>query len=155
MSEKVVCNSACLIALERISRLELLSLCFESVTIPPAVQEEFGSSTEWLGVQGAQNAAVVTSLKTQIGEGESEAIALAMELGDVLILLDDKKARRIAKQIGLKVMGTVGLLLRAKRKGVVTEIKPILDELQEAGFRISEALYQEALRLAREIIDGT
>ena len=71
-----------------------------------------------------------------------------MELGDVFIVLDDKKARRIAKQLGLKVIGTVGLLLRAQ-KGKVTEIKPILDALQEVDFRISDTLYQEALRLAK------
>ena len=58
---------------------------------------------------------------------------------------------QIAKQLGLKVIGTVGLLLRAQKKGIVAEIKPILDALHDVDFRMSETLYQEALRLAQEI----
>ena len=85
-----------------------------------------------------------------MGDGESEAIALAMELDDVVLVLDDKKARRIAKQLDLKVIGTVGLLLRAKKRGIVAEIKPVLDALQNAGFRIAAPLYQKALKLASE-----
>lgn len=150
MSENAVSNSACLIALGRIGRLDLLSKSFETVNIPPAVQSELGRNIKWLIVKSVQNKAVVNSLKTQLDDGESEAIALAMELGDVFIVLDDKKARRIAKQLGLKVIGTVGLLLRAKKKCIVTEIKPILDALQEVDFRISDTVYQEALRLAEE-----
>jgi predicted nucleic acid-binding protein len=83
-------------------------------------------------------------------EGEAEAIALAMELGDVLLILDDKKARRVAQQIGLKVIGTVGMLLRAQRDGVIAEIKPLLTALVQADFRISDPIIQEALRLSGE-----
>ncbi|NIR49165.1 DUF3368 domain-containing protein [candidate division KSB1 bacterium] len=72
------------------------------------------------------------------------------ELADVLIVLDDKKARRIAKQLGLKVIETVGLLLRAKKKAIIAEIKPILDDLQNVDFRIAKILYQKALRLTKE-----
>lgn len=152
MSENAVSNSSCLIALEKIGQMDLLSKSFDSVIIPPAVQSEFGQNIDWLIVKSVQNNAVVNSLKTQIGDGESEAIALAMEEGtDVFIVLDDKKARRIAKQLGLKVIGTVGLLLRAKKKGIVTEIKPILNALQDVDFRIAETLYKKALRLAKEV----
>ena len=151
MSENAVSNSSCLIALEKIGRLDLLSKSFGTVNIPPAVQSELDQNIDWLIVKSVINKAVVNSLKTQIDDGESEAIALAMELADVFIVLDDKKARRIAKQLGLKIIGTIGLLLRAKKKDIVTEIKPILDALHGVDFRIGEALYQEALRLAREI----
>lgn len=151
MSENAVSNSSCLIALEKIGRLDLLSKVFDTVNIPPAVQSELGQKTDWLIVKTVENKAVVNSLKTQIGDGESEAIALAIEMADVLLVLDDKKARRIAKQLGLNVIGTVGLLLRAKNRGILTEIKPMLDALQAVGFRIAAALYQEALRLAKEI----
>ncbi|MHB2151039.1 DUF3368 domain-containing protein [Calditrichota bacterium LG25] len=150
MSENAVSNSSCIIVLEKIGRLDLLSESFDTVNIPPAVQSELGQNIDWLIVKSVQNRALVSSLNTQIDDGESEAIALAMEEENVFIVLDDKKARRIAKQLGLKVIGTVGLLLRAKKRGIVTEIKPILDALQEVDFRIGETLYQEALRLAKE-----
>lgn len=89
------------------------------------------------------------TLQTQFGNGESEAMALAIELNELLVL-DDKKARRIAHQIGIEIIGTVGVLLRAKTKGIISTIKPILDELNAVDFRISPALYQQALRLAQE-----
>lgn len=98
-----------------------------------------------------QNLAVAATLKTQVDEGEAEAIALAMELGDVFLILDDRKARQLALQLNLKVIGTVGMLLRAKGKGIITEIKPLLAALNQADFRISEPLIQNALRIAGEL----
>ena len=151
MNEKARSNSSCLIALEKIGQMDLLSKSFDAVIVPPAVQSEFGHNIDRLIVKTVQNRAVLRSLQTQIGDGESEVIALAMEMADVLVVLDDKKARRIAKQLQLQVIGTGGLLLRAKRKGIVTEIKPLLDALQDVDFRIAETLYKKALQLANEV----
>ena len=151
MSEQTVTNSTCLIGLERIGRLDILPQVFSNVMIPLAVQAEVGLSADWLKVRAVQNIAVVATLKTQGDDGEAEAIALAMELGDVLIILDDRNARRIAQQLNLKVIGTVGMLLRAKQKGVIAEIKPLLTALSQADFRISASLVGNALRLAGEL----
>lgn len=74
-----------------------------------------------------------------------------MESEDIFVILDDRNARRIAEQLSLKVIGTVGMLLRAKQKGVITEIKPLLTALNQADFRISEAIVQKALRIAGEL----
>lgn len=146
-----VTNSTCLIGLERIERLDILPQVFSSVTIPTAVSIEVGFEVDWLRVRPVQNLAVAATLKTQVDEGEAEAIALAMELGDVFIILDDRKARQLALQLNLKVIGTVGMLLRAKGKGMITEIKPLLAALNQANFRISEPLIQNALRIAGEL----
>ncbi len=151
MNVPTVTNSTCLIGLERIGRLDILPQVFFPVTIPLAVQAEVGLSAEWLTVQAVKNLAVVATLKTQIDAGEAEAIALAMELENVFIILDDRNARRIAQQLGLKVIGTVGMLLRAKQKNVIPEIKPLLTALEAADFRIAEPLVQNALRLAGEL----
>ncbi len=151
MSEQTVTNSTCLIGLERIGRLDILPQVFSTVMIPLAVQAEVGLSADWLKVRAVQNIAVVATLKTQVDDGEAEAIALAMELGDVLIILDDRNARRIAQQLNLKVIGTVGMLLPAKQKGVIAEIKPLLNALSQADFRISASLIGNALRLAGEL----
>ncbi len=77
-------------------------------------------------------------------------IALALELSDVLLILDDKKARRVAQQMGMKVIGTVGMLLRAKRQGIIAEVKPLFIKLTEVNFRLSQGIIQEALRLSGE-----
>lgn len=150
MTRDAVTNSTCLIGLERIGRLDLLPQVFSTVFAPPAVVAEVRSPLSWLRVQAVQNAVAVTTLKTQMDAGEAEAIALAMELGDVLLILDDKKARRVAQQLNLKVIGTVGMLLRGKRQGVIAEIKPLVLALLQADFRISERIVREALWLSGE-----
>lgn len=150
MTRDAVTNSTCLIGLERIGRLDLLPQVFSTVFVPPAVVAEVRSPLSWLRVQAVQNAVAVTTLKTQMDAGEAEAIALAMELGDVLLILDDKKARRVAQQLNLKVIGTVGMLLRGKRQGVIAEIKPLVLALLQADFRISERIVREALWLSGE-----
>lgn len=150
MSDRAVTNSTCLIGLERIERLEILPQVFSPLFVPSAVQKEVGISEDWLTVRSVENEGVVATLKIQIDEGEAEAIALAMELGDVFLVLDDKNARRIALQMSLKVIGTVGVLLRAKQQGIIPEVKPILTALQQENFRISEAIVQKAIALAGE-----
>jgi len=87
----------------------------------------------------------------ELDEGESEAIALADELKADVILLDEKDARRIAKQLGLKVLGTVGILIWGKRVGKINNLRQVLDILQnQAMFRISHTLYQQALKSVGE-----
>ncbi|MGH8002097.1 MAG: DUF3368 domain-containing protein [Brasilonema sp.] len=73
------------------------------------------------------------------------------EIGDVFIILDDRNARRIAQQLGLKVIGTVEMLLHAKQKGVIANVKPLLAALAQADFPIAEPLVQNTLRLAGEL----
>jgi predicted nucleic acid-binding protein len=150
LSGEAVCNSTCLIALERIGQRELLPRVFPTVYAPAAVREEVGVAIPWLTSNEVSNLSTGTVLKMQLGDGEAQAIALALEVPGVEVILDDKKARRIARQLGLRVIGTVGILLRAKRMGVVPAIRPLLQALQTAGFRLSPALLQEALRIAGE-----
>jgi predicted nucleic acid-binding protein len=150
LTDRAVANSTCLIALERIGHLHLLSRVFAEVVAPPAVRAELGVAPEWLKVQPPSDRAVVAALATQLGEGEASAIALAMERGDAWLVLDDKKARRVARQLGLRLIGTVGVLLQAKQRGAVPTIGPLLGALRDAGFRLSPALEREALRLAGE-----
>ncbi|MCP2727896.1 DUF3368 domain-containing protein [Limnofasciculus baicalensis] len=140
MNQKAVTNSTCLIGLKRIGRLDLLPQVFEVVFAPPTVAVEVQSKLTWLTVQSVQNKSVIATLKTQMDGGEAETIALAMELDDVILILDDKKARRVAQQIGLKVIGTVGMLLRAKQQEVIPEISPLLTALLQVDFRISDAI---------------
>ena len=150
MTGTAVTNSTCLIGLERIERLDILPQVFDTVFAPPAVAKEVQASVDWLRVQAVANPYVVTALRTQMDEGEAEAIALALELSDVLLILDDKKARRVAQQMGMKVIGTVGMLLRAKRQGIIAEVKPLFIKLTEVNFRLSQGIIQEALRLSGE-----
>ncbi|WP_017297679.1 DUF3368 domain-containing protein [Nodosilinea nodulosa] len=148
---RAVFNSSCLIGLERIQQLDLLPQVFSVILIPEAVRQEVGLEADWLTVQAVNNRSLVRALQAEVDDGEAEAIALALELDDgVITVLDDQKARRLAKRLGLHLMGTVGVLLRAKRQGAIAQIKPILDALLQADFRISAAIVRKALELAGE-----
>lgn len=152
MSEQAAINSTCIIALDRINQLDLLRQSFATLFAPPVIQKEIGFSLEWLTIKPVNNIRLISALGTQLDDGEAQAIALAMELGEIPIILDDKKARRIAKQMGLNVIGTMGVLLRAKRKGLIDEVKPLLETLKDVGFYMTDDLYQETLRIADEDI---
>ena len=149
MNETVVSDSTCLIGLERVSKLDVLPALFDSVMIPPEIEREFGGKFAWLKVENLTNNLLVAALEMTIDAGEAEAIALASEK-NCLLISDDKQARTAAKRLGVVVIGTVGILIRAKQNGIITEIKPILDALDSNEFRISRALREEALKIAGE-----
>jgi hypothetical protein len=151
----VVSNSSPLIALAGIQRLDLLPAIFESVLIPPAVAREISPSIPvlptWLRIQAPNVLPPASSLRRRLGEGEREALALALELRAEWIILDDLPARRSAQATGLNVIGTLGTLLTAKRTGLLTSIRPELDGLRATSFFLSPQLYSDLLRAAREI----
>lgn len=149
MKESVVADSTCLIGLERIGRLDLLPELFESIFVPPEVQNEFGISLTWLKIETPSDEALVTTLKMLVDDGEAEALALAKELG-LRIILDDRQARAVGNRLNIPVIGTVGILVQAKDAGVIPFIKPLLEDLESNGFYLSEALKDEALRLVGE-----
>jgi hypothetical protein len=134
--------------LERIERLDLLSSSFNQILIPPQVQDEFGIALNWLHIQEVRDKNLLLALRVGLDEGEAAAIALAMEYPEAILILDDLKARTIAQQMGLKIMGTIGLILRCKRTGIISEVQPVLNQLQSVGFYITDSLFQKALILA-------
>ena len=151
MKEPVVTDSTCLIGLERIGHLDILPALFEPILVPPEVQHEFGTPLPWLTVERPVDHALITALKMLVDDGEAEAIALAHEQG-WRIILDDRRARSVARGLGITIIGTVGILVRAKRLGMITSLKALLDELEAHAFYISEGLKVEALRLVNESV---
>lgn len=155
MSERpVVSNSSPLIALEQVRKPELLSALFGTVWIPPAVVAEVAPTIpvlpSWLTEQALSEAGARRALGITLGPGESEAIALALECNPEWLLLDERAARRAALGLGLPVIGTLGILLAAKRRGLLAAIKPVLELLADADFRVAPDLYDRVLRDAGE-----
>ena len=150
----VVSNSSPLIALARIQRLDLVPGIFESVLIPPAVAREIAPSipvlSTWLRIQAPSVLPPAPLLRRRLGAGERQALALAIELRADWIILDDLPARRSAQAAGLNVIGTLGMLVAAKRAGLLQSIRPELDALVRTSFFLSPQLYDELLRLAGE-----
>jgi len=149
MTDLIVADSTCLIGLERIDKIDLLPQMYSQVIIPPQVQKEFGLSFAWLIVKNPQNIGMVNSLKLMVDDGESEAIALAYELGYRLVV-DDKQARNIAKRLDIEIIGTVGILVKAKQLGLIDQLLTILEALENKGFYLSQSLKTEALILVGE-----
>ena len=149
MKEPVIVDSACLIALDQVKSLVLLPMLYDPVFIPPAVSGEIPSAPSWITVEAPVNVQTVDALRKHLGKGESEAIALASEKA-CRIVLDDAKARSIAKRMNLKVIGTVGILVKAKHEGIIQQVRPILEGLRDNKFFMSDALIKEALRLCSE-----
>jgi predicted nucleic acid-binding protein len=86
-------------------------------------------------------------IEASVDKGEASAIALAIELDDCLLIIDDLKGRKFANQIGLTIIGTIGVIVDAKLTGIITSVKPILGKIKSTNFRITEQL--EAIILKR------
>jgi len=91
------------------------------------------ASARWIAVEKVEDRALVSLLSGDLDEGEAEAITLCKEKNVEVVLLDEKDARRAAHRLGLKVLGTVGLLVWAKRVGIISNLKEQLDKLQSTG----------------------
>ncbi len=148
----VVSNTSPLIVLSNTGELDLLRFLFGRIAIPRGVAEEFGEQLpEWIEVKDVQNQVVVSLLREKLHKGESEAIALAVELNAELVIIDDKTARNTASYLGLNVIGTAGLILLGKKKGYYKEIKPVVDNLTKKGFRLSNDVMEQILKEAGEL----
>ena len=152
-SQLIITNASPLIAFERLQHLDLLRHLFGELHIPTAVQQEvFENQTvpTWIATHSLSQPISQKILAARLGAGESETIALSLEMTPDYVLLDDLAARRLAQSFSLNVLGVVGLLLLARQRALLSEIRPLLDDLLAANFRISEALYIFALTQAGE-----
>ncbi len=149
MSEIIIADSTCLIGLERIGKLDILPALFDSVIIPPEVAKEFGIQFPWLRIESISNQGLVLALKMLVDDGEAEAIALAYER-KLKVILDDQQARKIARNMGVSLIGTIVILVQAKQKNIVPEITSLVNALENNGFYLTVTLKNEAIRLAGE-----
>lgn len=145
----IVSDATCLIGLHHIGKLDLLPKLFSKVLIPPAVRHEVGFDIEKVDLLAPLDTNLANSLKLVLGAGESEAITLALELA-LPIVLDEKKARTIAEAMGLKILGTVGLLVLAKKQNLLQSVSSLLHDLEATGFYMSTSLKEQALQGAGE-----
>ena len=159
----VVSDTSPLTNLAAIGRLDLLPRLFHSVLIPDAVAKELTAcptevpgfvdlaANEWLVVKAVAQPSVATALSLDLDVGEAETIALAVELGADVVLMDERRGRRLAERLGLRALGLLGVLVKAKREGVIERVEPLLDALiSEAGFWIGPDLRSRVLREVSE-----
>ena len=150
----VISNSSPLIALTQIGRLDLLRQLHARICIPPAVAKEVEPTVtilpDWVLVQEVAHPLQPGTASGSIGPGEREVISLGLELGAALLILDEQPARRLATSLGLRVIGTVGLLMAGKERGFLTKIRPELDRLMAVRFFMDQNLYDRVIAQAGE-----
>lgn len=158
----IVSDTSPIRVLAHLGHLEVLHLLFGEVLVPPAVVEELEQprqrfapvavrSLPYICVQAPTDRSAIDQLLGQLNLGEAEAIVLAIEVHADAVLIDESAGRAVARQLGLLPIGVLGTLLRAKERGLVGLLGPMLDRLQrELGFFISEDLRSEILRRAGE-----
>ena len=150
----VISNSSPLIALTQIGRLDLLRRLYTSILIPPAVAREVEPTVtklpDWVLVQKLAHPLQPITVSGSIGPGEREVISLGLELGAALLIVDEQPARRLATSLGLRVIGTVGLLMAGKERGFLAKIRPELDRLLAVRFFMDQDLYDRVIAHAEE-----
>ena len=159
----VVSNTTPLIGLASIQRFDLLRRLFGEIHIPQAVyneavvagREEGGAkrevlTSEWIKTVNVQDRLAVEVLLDEMDLGEAETIILARELGAEWVLMDERIGRRKLSQLGIRKIGTLGILLKAKRAGLLIAIRPEVEKLQQQSFSISQMVVDAVLREANE-----
>lgn len=150
----VISDTSSLILFDKIGELDLLNKVYDSIITTPEIAGEFGESLpDWIRIVEVKDKKYQEFLETQVDLGEASAIALAQEIADSILLLDDLKARKLAGKLNFRFTGTLGVFHKAKQLGLIDKIKPLLDKLLLTNFRISENIITELLKLNNETED--
>jgi len=151
MQPTIISDASCLILLDKIGELELLKRLFGQVMTTSIVAAEFGEGLpEWIYIQDPNNKQHQLILETSLDKGEASAIALAMEKADCLLIIDELKGRKLARQLGLNITGTLGVIADAKIREHITSVKPLLQRIRQTNFRLSESLEKAILKQVGE-----
>jgi predicted nucleic acid-binding protein len=161
----VVSDASPIINLSIIGRLDLLHKLFDSIVIPRSVYDEIAvqgktlpgsreiKNSKYFKILKAKDKTLLNSLENLLDKGEAEAIVLAIEIKADLILMDETRGRKISEQFNLRPLGLLGVLVEAKNREFIKNLKPLLDELiTNAGFWISKTLYKKVLTSVEEDI---
>lgn len=162
MNRIVVSDTTAITHLAKIGALNLLQKLYVEILIPEAVFSELSQvgktqpgalqvlNSKWIKVVKIKNQAVVNKLTRHLDLGESEAIALSIELQSDILIIDEVAGRNVAKKLGRNIIGMVGVLLEAKKKGYIQSVKPYLDKLRATGFRLGDDIYNLSLKMSNE-----
>lgn len=157
---KVISNTTPILSLLKLEKLYLLEELYQKIIIPTAVYDEIENGKDkpfyknlkefdWILIQSIKYQPTLKYI-FDLDEGEAEVLILADEIQADLVILDELLGRRYAKQLDFKLTGTIGILLKSKEMGLISEIKPLLNELIEKGTWLNPSLIFKALTIAKE-----
>ena len=147
----IVSDTSCLILLDKLGRIGLLKSLYGNITVTKIVADEFGKVLpEFVNTENPENKNYQRILESFLDQGEASAIALALEKEKCLLIIDEFKGRREARQLGLNYTGTLGILIVAKEKGLIKSVTEIIKEIGKTDFRVDEKLINEVKRRSGE-----
>jgi predicted nucleic acid-binding protein len=146
MNQTFVADASPLIVLQNIGELSLLEKLFGEIIVTPEVAAEYGIELPvWIKTANVQDKTKQAILNLFLGRGEAAAIALCLETASSVLIIDEKKGRRVAKDLGIKIVGTLGVIVKTKEAGLINSPADILSKLENAKFRISPNLKKKIL----------
>jgi len=126
----IISNTSCLIVLDNIGMLDVLKELYGKVFITEEVSKEFGKTVpDWIEVRKVSDNKYLKLMKNFVDLGEASTIALAVETDDIVIILDDLKARKLAQKLNLKITGTIGVLVKARKRNIITSTQEVLNSM--------------------------
>jgi predicted nucleic acid-binding protein len=149
-STVIIADTSCLIILHKIGELDLLQRLFSQVTITPKIAEEYQNELPaWVRVT-PPNEKSYRAIAGILDDGEASAIALALDMSDSRLILDDIQARKYAKRLNLSVTGTLGIIALAQKEGIIPSAMKIIDKIQDTNFRLSDRVLARIKQALRE-----
>jgi predicted nucleic acid-binding protein len=152
MHKTIISDTSCLLVFHEIGEMLLLQKMYGKITITSAVQREFEYPLpSWIVVcdPPEENVRLVRE-RFKLDPGEVTAIALALSLPHSTLIIDEAAGRQAARELGIRITGTLGILLKAKKQGYVVAIRPLIQKLQSVGFRMGETLINDILKESGE-----
>jgi predicted nucleic acid-binding protein len=151
MPKIIISDTSTLILFQKIGEFNLLQKVYGELITTPEIANEFGEEfPDWIKIQSVSDKKYQNFLETQVDFGEASAIALATEYDDVLLLLDDLKARKLAVRLNFKITGALGVIHKAKQLSIIDKVKPLIDKLLSTDFRLADNIVKEILKLNNE-----
>jgi len=153
----LIADSSALVALAIVDKLDILEKLFGEVYVPRAVYNEVrqenkeeSKKLELYCEDRVLDISTAFNFNISLGQGESEAIVLYKEKNADFLLCDDKKAKKFAQNFGINVIGSLGILIKAKKENLIPEISSLIESLKSSRIFIDDEIYKLVLEMAGE-----
>ena len=146
MNRIIISDTSCLIALSKIEKLDLLKDLYQEIFITNDVYQEFGGSLpDWIIITEVKDKQKQEDLEERLDKGEASSIALALEVKNATLIIDEIKGRKIAQSFNIDIIGTIGIILLADKKGLISDVTSLILRLVNKGFRLSDKLINKII----------
>ncbi|MBP7315765.1 MAG: DUF3368 domain-containing protein [Chitinophagaceae bacterium] len=150
MDKIIISDTSCLIALSKINQLAILRNLYSQIIITKEVFAEYGSPLpDWIMIFEVKNTQKRAELEEKLDKGEASSIALALEIENSTLIIDEIKGRKIAQSLNIDIIGTIGVILLAEKKGLIKDVLEVLFRLVNKGFRLSDKLIDSIINKYR------